>query len=87
MDRAAFVKRLAVGAFAVPVVTAFAMDGLAQASPGSSAANGTTGYPPPGGTWGNGGGGGYPPPPPDRGLSILEKIFRFILSGGRGDPL
>ena len=34
MNRADFVKRLAAGAFAVPVITSFAMDGLAQASVG-----------------------------------------------------
>jgi hypothetical protein len=51
LDRRAMVRRLAVGAFAVPAIVAFKLDSLARAGgpsrghhPGSSEGNGTT-YP------------------------------------------
>ena len=94
MNRADFVKRLAAGAFAVPVITSFAMDGLAQASVTHQWPNQVYGQPDgpgaavaepdayPNQTYPNQTH-GWPPvrPPQDNRWRVLQRIFGFFGHG------
>ena len=99
MNRADFVKRLAAGAFAVPVITSFAMDGLAQAAPRQQSPN--QAYPNqtypnqtypnqtypnqtyPNQSYPNQGGGGWPPHPRKDERRAILERI-FRFFGGRG---